>query len=233
MKVITQEELKEILEKHAKFIMDKEGGERANLQNADLSSADLSGANLSSADLSGADLSGANLQNADLSGTNLSGADLWRADLWDADLSGADLLGTNLSRANLSNADLSGADLKKNLYDEYTAFFAMCCPEEGSFIGFKRCANNLIVKLLITEEAKRSSATTRKCRCSEAKVLEILTTKRKKAVARKAVSIKDENFVYEVGKIVFVKDFCEDRWEECAAGIHFFLTFDEAVKYGG
>lgn len=109
----------------------------------------------------------------------------------------------------------------------------MCCPEEGSFVGFKRCSNNLIVKLLITEDAKRSSATTRKCRCSEAKVLEILTTKGKKAFKRKAVSIKDENFVYEVGKTVFVKNFCEDRWEECSTGIHFFLTFDEAVKYNG
>ena len=139
----------------------------------------------------------------------------------------------NLSGANLRNANLSGANLKNILYDEYTTFFAMCCPEEGAFVGFKRCSNNLIVKLLITEDAKRSSATTRKCRCSEAKVLEILTTKGKKAVKRKAVSIKDENFVYEVGKTVFVKNFCEDRWEECAAGIHFFLTFDEAVKYNG
>ena len=145
------------------------------------------------------------------------------ANLFDADLSGADLFG----------ADLRDANLKKISYDNQTAFFATCCPEEGAFVGFKRCANNLIVKLLITEEAKRNSATTRKCRCSEAKVLEIFTTKRKKAVARKAVSIKDENFVYEVGKTVFVKDFCEDRWKECAAGIHFFLTFDEAVKYDG
>ena len=134
--------------------------------------------------------------------------------------------------ADLSGADLRGANLKNILYDEYTTFFAMCCPEEGAFVGFKRCCYNLIVKLLITEDAKRSSATTRKCRCSEAKVLEILTTKGKKAFERKAVSIKDENFVYEVGKTVFVKNFCEDRWEECAAGIHFFLTFDEAVRYG-
>ena len=137
------------------------------------------------------------------------------------------------TQADLSNADLSSANLKKISYDNYTAFFAMCCPEEGAFVGFKRCENNLIVKLLITEEAKRSSATTRKCRCSEAKVLEIFTTERKKAFARKAASIKDENFIYEVGKTVSVNDFCEDRWQECAAGIHFFLTFDEAVRYNG
>ena len=203
MRTITQEELNEILKKHLKFIRNKEGGERADFSNANLS---------------GADLWNANLRNANLSGADLSGADLWNA---------------NLRNANLSGADLSGADLKNILYNETTAFFAMCCPEEGAFVGFKRCANNLIAKLLITEEAKRSSATTRKCRCSEAKVIEILTTKKKKGVARKAVSLKDKNFVYEVGKTVFVNDFCEDRWQECAAGIHFFLTFDEAVKYNG
>ena len=218
MRTISKEELSEILEKHLKFIRNEEGGERANLWNAD-----LSGANLWSANLSGADLWNANLRNANLRNADLSGADLSRANLLDADL----------SRANLSGANLSGADLNNVLYDEYTGFFAMCCPEEGAFVGFKRCANNLIAKLLITEEAKRSSATTRKCRCSEAKVLEIFTTERKKAFARKAASIKDENFVYEVGKTVFVNDFCEDRWQECAAGIHFFLTFDEAVKYNG
>lgn len=217
MRTIAQEELKEILEKHLKFTKSEEGGKCADLRRADLS--------------------GANLRSADLRGANLSGADLRSADLRVANLSYADLRGANLRRANLSYANLSGADLRranlKNiLYDEHTTFFAMCCPEEGAFVGFKRCCNNLIVKLLITEDAKRSSATTRKCRCSEAKVLEILTTKGKKAVERKAVSIKDENFVYEVGKTVFVKNFCEDRWEECAAGIYFFLTFDEAVRYG-
>ena len=208
MKTITQEELKEILEKHLKFIRSEKGGEQA-------------------------DLWGANLSRANFSGANLSGADLWGADLRGADLRDANLLGADLRDANLLGAHLRGANLKNISYNESTAFFAMCCPEEGSFIGFKRCANNLIAKLLITEKAKRSSATTRKCRCSEAKVIEILTTKKEKAVARKAVSLKDENFVYEVGKTVFVNDFCEDRWQECAAGIHFFLTFEEAVIYNG
>ena len=173
MRTISKEELKEILEKHLKFIRNEEDGTQA--------------------------------------------------DLWGANLSGANLLGANLWDANLKNI----------LYNENTAFFAMCCPEEGAFVGFKRCENNLIVKLLITEEAKRSSSTTRKCRCSEAKVIEILTTKKKIAVARKATSLKDEKFIYEVGKTVSVNNFCEDRWRECAAGIHFFLTFDEAVRYNG
>jgi hypothetical protein len=99
MKKISKEELATILENHAKWIRDQEGGVRA-----DLSGADLSRANLYGADLSGANLSRANLSRADLYGANLSGANLSRANLSRADLSGA-----NLSRANLYGADLSRA----------------------------------------------------------------------------------------------------------------------------
>ena len=101
-------ELKEVLEKHRKWLTDEEGGECANL-------------------------SGANLSWADLSGANLSGADLSRADL---------------SEANLSRADLSEANLSEAIYNEHTAFFALCCPEEGSFVGYKK-AGGKIVKLQI------------------------------------------------------------------------------------
>ena len=63
-------EIKEILEKHLKWIKDEEEGERA-----DLSRANLYGANLSGADLSGAGLSGANLSGASLvNGEKLVGA---------------------------------------------------------------------------------------------------------------------------------------------------------------
>lgn len=68
----------------------------------------------------------------------------------------------NLRRAILSGADLSWANLSGAIYNENTAFFALCCPEEGSFIGFKK-AGGKIVKLQIPKSAKRSSATTRKC----------------------------------------------------------------------
>ena len=56
---MTQDELKVILDKHAKWLRDEEGGERADLSSADLRSADLSYANLRSADLRSADLSSA------------------------------------------------------------------------------------------------------------------------------------------------------------------------------
>ena len=172
---MTQSELNEILEKHRKWLNDEEDGEKATLSGADLRQADLSEANLRQADLSEADLSKANLSWANLSGANLSKADLSKANLSWADLSGANLSGANLSGANLSGADLSGANLSGAIYNEHTAFFALCCPEEGSFVGYKK-AGGKIVKLQIPHTAKRSSATTRKCRCSKAKVISITNT---------------------------------------------------------
>ncbi len=71
-----QAKLKEILEKHKKWLWDEEGGEKADLNSADLSGADLSGADLRYADLSDADLSGAILHGANLSGADLCGANL-------------------------------------------------------------------------------------------------------------------------------------------------------------
>lgn len=49
-----QAKLKEILEKHKKWLYDGDGGEKANLSGANLSGANLSGANLSNTILSGA-----------------------------------------------------------------------------------------------------------------------------------------------------------------------------------
>ena len=205
-----QEQIEEILEKHKKWLNEEQGGEMANLSWANLRGANLSGANLRGADLSGADLRGADLS-------------------W-ADLRGADLRWANLSGANLSGADLSGADISKIRYDEKTAFYAMACPEKGSFIGFKKSGGK-IVELMITEKAKRSSATTRKCRCSEAVVLSITNIDGTNFDGEKVTSDYDKSFVYEVGKTISVDNFNENRWEECSAGIHFFLTRDEAVRY--
>lgn len=141
-----------------------------------------------------------------------------------------DMTRGNLSGANLRSADLSGANLLNVRYDECTGFFALVCPEEGSFIGYKK-ANGHIVKLRITEDALRSSATSRKCRCSKAEVLSITTLDGEDDGLTSIPSNYDSNFIYRVGTTVEVEDFETDRWDECAAGIHFFITRQEAVQY--
>ena len=235
--------LNEILEKHLKWLNYENGGERANLSEADLRGADLRVANLSVADLRGANLSVADLRGANLSVANLSEADLRGADLRVANLRGANLRGANLRGANLRGAnlrvadiygaDLRGADLRGTKIDPMllNKFYPICCPEAGSFVGWKKVRGNLIVKLEVTENAKRSSAFGRKCRCNEAKVLDIQNLDGTSADVTEVYSKHDANFAYRVGETVRVDNFDEDRRNECAPGIHFFITRQEAVDY--
>jgi hypothetical protein len=227
------EELEKILESHKDWLYTSQG-ECADLRGADLHGANLSNeilikAHLGGSILAGANLRGANLREANIRFSDLRDADLTNAylrdaDLTSADLRGADLRGADLTGANFYRARLSGAKLDGVKYDDGTAFFALQCPEEGAFVAWKKCENNVIVKLLIPEDAKRSSATTRKCRASKAIVLEVIG-------AKKGISQADQRFRYEVGKEVIPDSFDDNRWAECSHGIHFFLTRKEAENY--
>ena len=110
MRELTKEEI-EVLQRHAKWLKNEEGGEKADLRDADLRDADLWGANLWGANLLGADLRGANLLGADLLGANLRDANLRGANLLGADLRDANLRDANLRDANLLGANLLGANL--------------------------------------------------------------------------------------------------------------------------
>ena len=126
-------------------------------------------------------------------------------------------------------ADLCGADLcGANLRDAKGTY--MACPTDGSFIGWKK-ASGYIVKLQIPEDARRSSAGGEKCRCDKAFVIEIQNIDGTNADIETVCSDHDENFVYAVGATVEVSDFDDDRWNECAPGIHFFIDRRAAVEY--
>ena len=249
------EEIRIVLEKHEKWLNNELGGIRADLGEAALYGLNLCGVNLYGADLIIADLRVAYLIKADLREANLRGANLSGADLYEANLSGANLYGANLYGANLRGANLSGADLREanfreanlsgaNLYEADLRLAKnipsyvcrLVCPEEGSFIGFKKARTTVpdfreaIVKLLITEDAKRSSATTRKCRCDKAKVISITSLDGKENFTT-AYSYYDRIFQYTVGQTVIIDDFDEDRWNECSTGVHFFITREEAIDY--
>ena len=211
----------------------------ADLRGADLRGAYLCGAYLCGAYLCGADLRDANLRDANLRDANLRDADLRDADLRDAnlrdanlrdaDLRGANLCDADLRGANLRDADLRGADLRgANLCDAKGCYLS--CPTEGSFIGWKKASGH-IVKLRIPEDARRSSATGHKCRCDKAYVMEIQNMDGTKATEDTVRSDHDKNFVYTVGATVEVPDFDDNRWSECAPGIHFFIDRRAAVEY--
>ena len=241
-------DLKKILDEHLLWL-NGEGGSRAdlsganlsnaNLRNANLRDADLRCANLSNANLFGANLRCANLSNADLRGADLRGADLScadlscanlrRADLSGANLRRADLSGANLRGANLRGADLFGASMDQMIWDIHTVFYPLQCPDSGSYIGYKK-ASGLVVELEIPADARRSSATSRKCRASKAKVLSITDINGNPAGGQ-VKSNYDPNFVYAIGETVEVTDFDDNRWNECSTGIHHFITRAEAVIY--
>ena len=201
---------------------------------ADLHSADLCDANLRGSNLRCANLCDVDLRDADLRGANLCGADLCDANLRDADLCDADLRGANLCDADLRGANLYGADLRStdlrgaNLRDAKGCYLS--CPTEGSFIGWKKASGH-IVKLRIPEDARRSSATGHKCRCDKAYVMEIQNMDGTRATEDTVRSDNDKNFVYTVGATVEVPDFNDNRWSECAPGIHFFIDRRAAVEY--
>ena len=200
---MTQEELNKILEAHKHYLaQDCEGWKEMR-------------ADLRRADLRSADLSGAYLGGAYLSGANLGGANLGDADLRDAYLGGAYLW----------RADFGGAQ-----YNEKTSFLAFVCPEEGDFIAWKK-VGEVIVKLRIPSEAKRSSATTRKCRCEFAEVLELQNLDGTPYKDDKVVNDNYVETIYKVGEIVHPDSWDDNRWNECSHGIHFFITRDEAVRY--
>ena len=242
---MTRDELNNILDAH-KFWLSGIDGIKADLSGADLMGADLRGAdlrdaNLSGADLSGADLKGANLRYAYLSGADLTDADLRYSNLMDADLSGANLKNANLRwaslryadlrGANLMDADLMNADLRYANLRHADINYPIACPEKGSFIGFKKCIDSLIVELEITDDSLRCSATGRKCRCSKAKVISITNLNGTPADVNVAHSVKNYDFIYKVGEIIEVKDFDTYRWNECSTGIHFFTDRNSAVNY--
>lgn len=236
MRNISKKELKEILELHRKWLDGEDNGKRANLCNVDLSGVDLSGADLFEADLSCADLSGVDLRDANLCNVDLCCANLNGAKLCCANLNGANLYKANLSGANLGGADLRGANLSRAILDnvfasEFTAGYWPVCPTEGEIVGYKAICQN-IVKLRIPAEAKRSSATTRKCRCEFAEVLSIEPLDKSGDIISKVGNIKYSHIIiYEVGKMVYPDSFDDDRWNECSHGIHFFMTREEAVNW--
>lgn len=145
-------------------------------------------------------------------------------------LRGAYLRGAYLSGAYLRGADLRGAYLSGA---KAVPHVPIVCPTHGEFIGWKKARDfnglPVLVQLRIPEQAKRTSATGRKCRCDKAIVVDIKHMDG--STCEKAYSSYDSKFEYEPEKEVSVPGFCEDRFQECAAGIHFFVDKQEAIDY--
>ena len=252
---MTQNELNKIIENHQHYLnKDIDGWKsmRADLSYKNLSGLDLKESNLREANLNNVNLRKANLRNADLRDANLAYADLRNANLREANLCRAFCCYANMRKADLRNADFREANLFVAVLREANLFganlknatiihagiskdakidYPIACPETGSFIGYKKAVSEKIVKLQICKDAKRSSATAKKCRCSKALVLAIENMDGSDSGLQEIESDFDSRFVYRVGEIAEVFDFDDNRWDECAPGIHFFMDRQDAVEY--
>ena len=119
--------------------------------------------------------------------------------------------------ANLCGADLCGA---KNA--DYAIAQTRILPE-GDLIGYKKLANGKVAKLKIPADAKRSHAFGRKCRAEYVDVLE--------GSGKSQYNIDQKALDYLPGLRVTCDQWCDDYTQECAGGIHFFITRLEAERY--
>lgn len=218
----------------------------ANLSDAKLNNAKLSDAKFVDADLSNAQMTHTLLIDANFKGANLTNVDLSEAILHDANMRNANLFHTNLSYADLTGADLRctklthanlyGANLSRANLNRATGIPKIKCPAADEFVGWNITQRHLI-KLLIPEDAQRSSGTTNICRCSKAKVLGIFSLRGRKSDLLQVHSNSDGSLIYRIGETVEVLDnngkssFDENRWEECSTGILFFMSKKEALNY--
>ena len=125
------------------------------------------------------------------------------------------------------------------LYSSFTnTDFPMACPRTGGFTAFKKVISynskkTLIAELYVPEDAARSSALSNKCRCDKAIVVRFYDPNTLQPVKNKAArSWFKPSFIYRINDIVRpINYFDTDRYRECAAGIHFFMTIEEAKNY--
>ena len=199
---------------------------KTNLCGADLCYANLRGANIHDSLLTRAKLRYADLSNSDLRNTKLFSADMYKANLHEAILCDSDMVGANLCDANLQETKMAGAKLHSTILpinDKIRKGIKL----NKSMIGWKKCRDNILVKLEIPSGATVFSINNKGCRTDKAKVLEIIG-------ADKAYSFYDKSFSYSVGNVIEIFDFNYHEYNiENGKGIHFFKTREEAERYIG
>lgn len=190
-----------------------------------------------------------NLKNSYFVDSDLSFSSISDIEVKNVNFDGVNFMYSHMVRAHFYDCNFKHAIMSKGWEECKTLSFFNCdlylatnvpfipfaCPVKGSFTGFKQAlsmdGSYVVVELRIPASAKRSSATGRKCRCNKAKVVAIYDCHGNKLKETKAKSTYDTDFIYKVGKTVEVDNFCTDRFAECAPGIHFFITFEEAANY--
>jgi len=111
-------------------------------------------------------------------------------------------------------------------------------PEVGSFFGFKQvqsCANSKrqIIEVLVPSDAKRTSSLVgRKCRADQVLVVNAWHTDHSLSNETQFRNrlYNDKTIEYRIGEHVYADSWDDDIRVECTHGIHFYLTFQEAIE---
>lgn len=201
-----------------------------NYSNTELIGTDFSNATFINCKFDNSDLSNVKFNKSVFKNCSFINAKLINTDFSDADLRGCTLKNANVTSANFYYALLEQTNLENVIYDNSTKFFGNSCKKEGYIIGYKKCFNYRIVKLLIPKDAKRSSATNEACRCEKARVLSITNLDETKSY-QDAFSLNDANLIYRVNEMVYPDSYNDDPWIESTHGIHFFSTRQQAIDY--
>ena len=179
---------------------------------------------------------------ADLSRAHFNQSTITDTEIKDANLLLTDMMDSKLKNVSFKNSNLNAAQFRGASFDNVTGLPPIACPEKGGFIAYKAVSVSgkligaypkldAIAELYIPETAKRCSDTTRRCRCSRAKVIAFYNPKGNKIKATKAVSgCPIDAKCYTKGKYVKADAFDDDRWNHWAEGIQFVMTFDEAKE---
>lgn len=180
------------------------------------------------------------LENMDLRGRNFRDADLEGATFRDSNLQGADFTDANLLNADFTRADLTGACLWNATIDgivfDNTRLPSPVLDLSGCATGYKVVMLDavdipVVIELKFPEGTKfASTITSRKCRASEAVVVRCITPKYEDTTTWSSIFCHE--FSYRLGQsVVPVKPLDANILTECAAGIHFFVTREEAERY--
>jgi len=141
----------------------------------------------------------------------------------------------------LTNLDVSTCKFTEYVFFKDTSLSHVKLPKKEKYrrgirltkpiLGYKMSDEHIVVVAEIPAGAIVYSVNGDKCRTNIAHIKKFRTTDNKKSTETVVSSRYDFTFKYHIGDVIQIKDFDKRHYVECAAGFHFFKTFDKAVKY--
>jgi len=198
----------------------------SNFCNSNFRCSDFSNSNFMYSNFMYSNFMYSNFSNSNFSDSNFNNSSFMCSNFNNSNFSNSNFSDSDFSNSNFSDSNFSNSDFSNSNFNY------RICPQLGLFIGWKKCKNNLILKLEIQDSSIVSGGfINRKLRTNKVKVLEIQNVDGTTSNYSTAVSGYDTGFKYTLGETVEVENFKKDDKIDCDTGIHFFMTREEAVRW--